>query len=105
MLAEASFQGPRKSDEDQRHNYYRQHRVRQQNGEVNGSHRALSLKLHGTDVEVINQVGSQKQRRRDKRADHAKTVSVSIFLFDENVTGHQQDGADAIQNCVECRKV
>ena len=54
---------------------------------------------------MINQIRNQKQRRSRESSNHAKPVGISVFLFDENKANDQQNGADAVQNCVKCRKV
>lgn len=103
MLVEPHFESARKCEQDQRHDDHGQDGVRQQNREIDGANRALALELHGADIVVVDQIGNQKQRRSRERRNHAVTVRIPVFPFDENIANHQQDGADTIQNRVECR--
>src|SRR5580704_4862300 len=88
---------------DHRHNHDSQHRMRQQQREINRPNPALPLKRNVPDAIVIRQIGNQKRRRRQKRRDHERLVHRNLARPNPHIPASQQHRTSPIQSRIQRR--
>jgi hypothetical protein len=54
---------------------------------------------------VIGQVANQKNNRSHESADHAIAVRGPVFAPDKNITGSQENRAEAIERGIDGRQI
>ena len=104
MRGEATAERKIKSDENHRQGYDRETDVRDEQREVDRTDGALALKAHVAVQCVINDVGDEENRGKDKRREHGRPVLANAPGVDEPETGDQGDRGESVEQGVECRQ-
>src|SRR6266511_426777 len=90
-------------DQRQRHDRHRQQDVGNEHRVIERSNRSYATKrrVHSFDQDLVNDIGHQEDARSHERRYHAVAVSELFPALDEDVTGEQENGREAIQRRVE----
>lgn len=101
MLLKVATETQDQGYENQRHNRRGQNGVRSQDGEVDRTDPACSLKSNRPGVEVVVEVRNQEQGRAAYRGNHAGTVGSNSSLVHEAMSGDHQHGASGVEERID----
>ena len=76
-----------------------------ENGKIDGANPTLAFETNRTDLEVINQIGDEKQARARERRQHAAPMGLAVFAANETIAGKKKNGAETIQRRIESREL
>ena len=94
MRVEAFFKGPKERHQSQRDNRRCQNGVSEKNGEIDEPYAALPFEWNGTDLVMVDEIGSEKKNGASESREHARFVRLDVSRFNEKVSADQENGAE-----------